>query len=68
MLSAGAGIKRESGGAASYADAEQVVRSVDNLSLIIDQAASYIRNTRSSVNELLDIYKSEETVEVRKYS
>lgn len=68
MLSAGAEIKRESGGAPSYADAEQVVRSVGNLPLAIDQAASYIRDMGSSANELLDIYKSEEAVEVRKDS
>lgn len=68
MLSAGAGIERGGGRAASYTDAEQVVRSVGNLPLAIDQAASYIRDTGSSANEILDIYKSEEAVEVRKDS
>lgn len=65
MLSAGAGIERESRREASYTDAEQVVRSVGNLPLAIDQAASYMRDTGSSPKELLDLYKSEEAVEVR---
>jgi len=66
MLSAGAGIERESGGEASYADAEQVVRSVGNLPLAIDQAASYMRETGSSPQEVLNVYESEEVIEVNK--
>ena len=57
MLSAGAEIERGGGRAASYMDAEQVVWSVGNLPLAIDQAASYIRDTGGSANEILDIYK-----------
>jgi len=67
MLSAGAGMEREGAMAASYADAEQVVRFVGKLPLAIDQAASFIRDTGRSANEILDIYRSEEAVEVRKY-
>ncbi len=66
MLSAGAGMEREGAMAASYADAEQVVRFVGKLPLAIDQAASFIRDTGRSANEILDIYRSEEAVEVRK--
>lgn len=36
-----------------------------NLPLAIDQAVLYIRDTGSSPKELLDLYKSEEAVEVR---
>ena len=68
MLSAGAGMERGGVEEASYADAEKVVRSVGNLPLAIDQAASYMRDTGSSANEILDIYKSKDAVEVRKAS
>lgn len=66
MLSAGAGIERVSGGEASSTDAEQVVRTVGNLPLAIDQAASYMRDTGSSPQEVLDVYESEEVMEVNK--
>ena len=64
MLSAGAGMERQGGGEASFADAEQVVRSVENLPLAIDQAASYMRDTGSSPQEVLNVYESEEVIEV----
>ena len=64
MLAAGA----EIGGAirkeACYPDFERLVRSVGDLPLAIDQAASYIKGYGSSMKELLDLYKSEEVVEV----
>lgn len=49
---------------ASNADLECLVRSMGNLPLAIDQAASYIKGYASSTKELLDLYKSEEIVEV----
>jgi hypothetical protein len=61
MLAAGAeGSTKE----ASYADLERLVRSVGNLPLAIDQAASYIKGYESSTKELLNLYESEEIVEV----
>ena len=36
-----------------------------NLSLTIDQAALYIRDTKSSSKELLDLYKSKKIVKIR---
>lgn len=49
---------------AGRADMERLVRCVGNLPLAIDQAASYIRDTGSSPEEILGIYKSEEVMEV----
>jgi len=63
MLAAGAdmdGVSREE---ASYADLERLVRSVGNLPLAIDQAASYLKGY-GSTKELLDLYNSEEIMEV----
>ena len=64
MLAAGAGMGGESTAKASYADLERLVRSVGNLPLAIDQAASYIKGYESSTKELLDLYQSEEIMEV----
>ena len=55
------GVSREE---ASYADLEHLVRSVGNLPLAIDQAASYIKDYGSSMKELLDLYNSEEVVKI----
>ena len=49
---------------ASNADLERLVRSVGNLPLAIDQAASYSKGYASSTKELLDLYESEEIIEV----
>ena len=66
MLSAGAKLERVEGRKeASHADAERLVRSVSNLPLAIDQAASYIRETGSKVQKVLDVYQSEKAPEVR---
>jgi hypothetical protein len=48
---------------ASYADLERLVRSMRNLPLAIDQAASYLKGY-GSTKELLDLYNSEEIMEV----
>ena len=64
MLSIGAKMDRESKEEAGRADMERLVRCVGNLPLAIDQAASYIRDTGSSPEEILSIYKSEEVMEV----
>ena len=64
MLAAGAEMGGESTAEASYADFERLVRSVGNLPLAIDQAASYIKGYGSSTKELLDLYQSEEIMEV----
>ncbi|KAL8816312.1 MAG: hypothetical protein Q9191_008353, partial [Dirinaria sp. TL-2023a] len=64
MLAAGADIGGASPEEAGYADLERLVRSVGNLPLAIDQAASYIKGYGSSMKELLDLYKSEEVVDV----
>ncbi|KAL8735363.1 MAG: hypothetical protein Q9166_000908 [cf. Caloplaca sp. 2 TL-2023] len=58
MLAAGAEIARES------TDLEPLVRSVGHLPLAIDQAASYLKGYESSTKELLDLYQSEEIIEV----
>ena len=50
----------------SYANLERLVRLVRNLSLTIDQAASYIKNHESSMKKLLDLYKSEKVMNVIK--
>ena len=64
MLAAGAEMGGESMAEASYADLECLIRSVGNLSLAIDQAASYIKGYKSSTKELLDLYQSEEIMKV----
>ena len=58
--------KREQDGIeeVSRADIERLVRSVGNLPLAIDQAASYMRESGSSAQEVLDVYKSNEASEV----
>lgn len=68
MLSAGAELEREGREEASHADAERLVQSVGNLPLAIDGAASYIRESGSSLQEVLDVYKSDEALEVSKES
>ena len=45
-------------------DLERLVKAVGNLPLAIDQAASYLQGYESSTKELLDLYKSEEAMEV----
>ena len=71
ILSAGAKLEQEDMEDVSRADAERLVRSVGNLPLAIDQAASYMRENRSSAQEVLDIYQSDEVTGVsqknRKY-
>ena len=64
MLAVRTDIDEASREKASYADLERLVRSVRNLSLTIDQAASYIKSYESSMKELLDLYESEEVVNV----
>ena len=64
MLAAGADIGEASREKASYADLKRLVRSVGNLPLAIDQAASYIKGYGSNMKEMLDLYKSDEVVEV----
>ena len=64
IFSAGTKLNREGREEASRADAERLVRSVGNLPLAIDQAASYMRESKSSAQEVLDVYKSNEASEV----
>ena len=64
MLSAGAKLERGGREEASYIDAKRLVQSVGSLPLAIDQAASYMRETGSSAQEVLDVYKSDEVTEV----
>ncbi len=64
MLAAGAEMGEESTEEASNADLERLVKSMGNLPLAIDQAASYIKGYGSSTKELLNLYKSEEIIEV----
>lgn len=64
IFSAGTKLNREGREEASRADAERLVRSVGNLPLAIDQAASYMRESGSSAQEVLDVYKSNEASEV----
>ena len=66
MLSAAAEMERESIEEANHAEAERLIRSVGNLPLAIDQAASYIRDTGSSLQEVLNIYNGDEAMEVSK--
>ncbi|KAL8914575.1 MAG: hypothetical protein Q9172_007051 [Xanthocarpia lactea] len=49
---------------ANNTDLERLVKAVGHLPLAIDQAASYLKGYKSSTKELLDLYKSEEAVEV----
>ena len=60
MLEAGAELDGDSTEEASYTDLERLVRSVGNLPLAIDQAASYIKDYKSNMEELLNLYRSEE--------
>ncbi|KAL8874887.1 MAG: hypothetical protein Q9198_006681 [Flavoplaca austrocitrina] len=64
MLAAGARRGGEGTEDASYADLEPLVRSVGHLPLAIDQAASYLKESGSSTKELLDLYQSQEIIEV----
>lgn len=66
MLSTGASSERDGTSEVSYADAVQVVRSVGALPLAIDQVASYLRDTGSSVNDILELYRAENAFEVGK--
>jgi len=54
MLAAGAELGGANTEKASYASLERLVRSVGNLPLAIDQAASYFKSYESSMKELLD--------------
>ena len=65
MLLAGAEIDRGSTEKASHADLECLVRSVGNLPLAVDQAASYVKGGyESSIKELLNLYRSAKIMEV----
>ena len=64
MLSAGANLEREDRDEVNRVDAERLIRSVGSLPLAIDQAASYIRETKSNLREVLEIYNSDEVPEV----
>ena len=64
MLSNGAKLGRGGMEEVSHADAERLVRSVGNLPLAIDQAASYLRETGSSPQNVLDLHTSDEVPEV----
>lgn len=66
MLSVIAKLEREGKEAANHTDAERLVRSVGSLPLAVDQAASYMRETGCSYQEVLDVYKGDEVLEVRK--
>lgn len=64
MLAAEAEMNEESTEKASNADLERLVKSMGNLPLTIDQAASYIKSYESSTKKLLNLYKSEEIIEM----
>ena len=49
---------------ANNTDLERLVKAVGNLPLAIDQAALYLKGYGGSTKELLDMYKSEEVIEV----
>ncbi|KAK3166743.1 hypothetical protein OEA41_009868 [Lepraria neglecta] len=66
MLSAGVNLEREGREEVSHADAERLVQLVRKLPLAIDQAASYMRETGSGLQEVLDIYKSDKAPEASK--
>lgn len=65
MLSAGTDMQQENVDEKSFMEAEQLIRAVGSLPLAIDQAASYLRDTGSGIDEILSILESEEAVEVR---
>ena len=64
MLVAGAHLEQEGREGVNHTHVKHLVQSIGHLPLAIDQAASYIRETRSSLQEVLDIYTSEEVEEV----
>lgn len=64
MLVAGARLEREDQQGSNHQSIEHLVRSVGNLPLAIDQAASYIRQTGSSPEDVLDLCRREEASEV----
>lgn len=64
MLAAGAGRDGKSIGEADYEDLERLVRGVANLPLAIDQAGSYLKGHDNNTKNLLDLYNSEEAMEV----
>ena len=64
ILSAEAKQKQEGIAEVSRTDAERLVLSVGNLPLAIGQAASYMRISGSSAQEVLDLYESDEVSEV----
>ncbi|KAL8666768.1 MAG: hypothetical protein Q9202_001306 [Teloschistes flavicans] len=64
MLAAGAEIDGGRIERAEYTDLERLVHGVGNLPLAIDQAASYLKGYESSAKNLLDLYQSEEVMEV----
>ena len=64
MFVAGVGIDGENIRGASGIDLEYIVWFVGNLLLVINQAILYIKGYKSSIKELLDLYKSEEVMEV----
>lgn len=66
MLLAGAGRGRERVGQAELEDIKSVIKSVGSLSLAINQAASYMRESGSSAKDVLNVYRSEEKEEVGK--
>lgn len=64
MLAIETEMSEESTEKASNADLEHLVKSMKNLSLMIDQAASYIKNYESSTKKLLNLYKSKEIIKM----
>ena len=66
MLAAGVKLQRGDKVGTSYADAERLVQTVGNLLLAIDQAASYMRETGNSPQEVLGVYEGNEVLEVSK--
>lgn len=64
ILLDGAELEREGREESNCADVKRLVRSVGNLPLAIDQAASYMRETGASPREVLDVYASQEVSEV----
>lgn len=64
MFAAEAEIDGENTRGASGANLARLVQSVGNLPLAIDQATSYMKGYGSSTVKLLDLYQSEEVIEV----
>ena len=65
MLLAGAELQQEERGEETRSeDVEHLVRSVGHLPLAIDQAASYMRETGSRREKILELYRSDEMPEV----